>query len=69
MDYFPKIIYTPFAKLPVAQPAVDVGAGEGGRLRPDPDDVQTLSRISDRYSAGAISNVVKRTLTQRRVDR
>ena len=31
--------------------------------------VQTLSRISEFYSSGSIVNVVKRTLTTRRVER
>ena len=37
--------------------------------RPHPDEVQTLSRISQYYSSGAICNVVKRALTTRRVER
>ena len=31
--------------------------------------IQTLSRISDLYSSGAICQVVKRTLTARRIER
>ena len=37
--------------------------------RPDEDEIQTLSRISERYSNGALCQVVKRTLTARRIER
>ena len=40
-----------------------------GVHRPDPDEIQTLSRISQYYSSGAICQVVKRTLTARRIER
>jgi hypothetical protein len=40
-----------------------------GVERPNPDEVQTLARISECYSSGSICNVVRRTLTTRRVER
>ena len=37
--------------------------------RPNPDELQTLSRVSQLYSCGSITNVVNTTLTERRIAR
>jgi len=42
---------------------------KAGVERPNPDEIQTLSRISEYYSSGAICSVVNRTLTKRRIER
>jgi len=68
-DFFAKIIFTPLPNYPSRQMLWLSMLEKKGVFRPNPDDIQTLSRISQYYSSGAICKVVERTLTQRRVDR
>ena len=68
-DFFQKIIYAPLPDYPSRTMLWVSQLEKAGVLRPSPDEIQTLSRISDYYSYGAICNVVKRTLTARRVER
>jgi len=68
-DFFAKIVYAPLPNYPSRQMLWTSMLEKKGVFRPNPDDVQTIARISDRYSSGAITKVVDRTLTTRRVDR
>ena len=68
-DFFCKILYTPLPNYPTRTMLWVSELEKLGVFRPSPDDIQTLSWISDRYSSGAICNVVRRTLTARRVER
>ena len=68
-DFFAKILYTPLPNYPSRTMLWISELEKAGVFRPSADDLQTLSWISDRYSSGAICNVVKRTLTARRVER
>jgi len=68
-DFFAKIIFTPLPNYPSRTMLWTSQLEKKGVLRPNPDDVQTLARISQRYSSGDICKVVDRTLTTRRVDR
>jgi len=68
-DFFAKIVFAPLPNYPSRTMLWVSQLEKAGVLRPNPDDIQTLSRISDLYSCGAICQVVKRTLTNRRVER
>lgn len=68
-DFFAKIIFSPLPNYPSRQMLWVSMLEKNGVFRPNPDDIQTLSRISKNYSNGAICQVVQRTLTKRRIDR
>ena len=68
-DFFAKILYTPLPNYPSRNMLWVAMLEKLGVHRPDPDEIQTLARISQYYSSGAICQVVRRTLTARRVER
>lgn len=68
-DFFAKILYLPLPDYHSRQMLWLGMLRKMGVDSPDPDELQTLSRISEYYSSGSIVNVVKRTLTARRVER
>jgi len=68
-DFFAKILLLPLPDYPARQMLWTHLLEKGGVERPNPDEVQTLSRISENHSSGSICNVVSRTLTARRVER
>jgi len=68
-DFFAKIVFLPRPDYHSRQMLWTSMLKKMGVERPDPDELQTLSRISEYYSSGSIVTVVKRTLTARRVER
>lgn len=68
-DFFSKIVFLPRPDYYSRQVLWTSYLAKLGVERPNPDEVQTLSRISEYYSSGSIANVVKRTLTSRRIER
>jgi len=68
-EFFRKILFAPLPNYPSRQMLWTRMLEKAGVARPNPDEIQTLSRISQYYSAGAICSVVKRTLTARRIER
>ena len=68
-DFFAKMIFLPRPEYHSRNMLWTGTLKKMGVEHPDPDELQTLSRISDGYSSGSIINVVKRTLTARRIER
>ena len=68
-DFFPKVLFLPLPDYPSRQVLWTKTLQKNGVDRPNPDEIQTLSQITKYYASGSIVNVVKRTLTARRVDR
>merc|ERR1712188_152370 len=68
-EFFAKIIFLPRPDYHSRQILWTSMLEKLGVERPNPDEVQTLSRISEYYSSGSIVNVVRRTLTTRRIER
>jgi len=68
-QFFSKILYTPLPNYPSLQMLWTGMLEKAGVSRPNPDEIQTLSRVSKNYSSGAITSVVARTLTTRRIER
>ena len=68
-DFFCKVVFLPLPDYPSRQLLWTTALEKAGVERPNPDEVQTLARISECYSSGSICSVVKRTLTTRRVER
>ncbi len=68
-DFFAKILYVPLPNYPSRSMLWTSMLVKHGIEFPDADEVQTLSRISELYSSGSIVNVVRRTLTARRLER
>ena len=68
-DFFSKILFTPLPNYPSRSMLWTGMIEKHGVMRPNPDEIQTLSRISKNYSSGAITSVVAQTLTTRRIER
>lgn len=68
-DFFAKILYLPLPDYAARTKLWMHLLEKAGVARPDPDEIQTLARVSDTYSSGSIANVVKRTLTPQRLER
>jgi len=68
-DFFAKILYMPLPDYPSRQLLWTSLLEQAGVERPNPEEIQTLSRISEFYSSGSIVNVVRRTITARRIER
>lgn len=69
VGFFQKIFYLPLPDYPSRVMLWQEALKRQGVPRPPADDVQTLARISEHYSSGSIIRVVRKTLTQRRVER
>jgi len=68
-DFFSKILMMPLPDYPSRQMLWTHLIEKAGVERPNPDEIQTLSRISENYSNGSIASVVSRALTARRLER
>lgn len=68
-DFFCKILYLPLPDYAARCKLWTHLLERAGLDRPCLDDVQALARVSDAFSAGAIAEVVRRTITPRRVER
>merc|ERR1712196_705267 len=60
VGFFPKVLYLPLPDYPSRQILWTRMLEKGGVDRPNPDEVQTLSRISEYYSSGSVCTVVNR---------
>jgi SpoVK/Ycf46/Vps4 family AAA+-type ATPase len=69
LSFFTKVLYLPMPDYPSRYTLWQEALKRQGILRPPADDVQTLARISEHYASGSIMRVVRRSITQRRVDR
>ena len=67
--FFAKVLYCPLPNYPSRSMLWTAMLEKAGVERPNPDEVQTLARISEFYSAGSICKVVSKTLSTRRVER
>lgn len=68
-DFFSKVIPLPLPNGLDRQALWLAVLRKAGIEWPNRDEVQSLARVSDHYSAGSICNAVRRTVTARRLDR
>jgi SpoVK/Ycf46/Vps4 family AAA+-type ATPase len=69
VSFFKKVLYLPMPDYPSRYMLWQEALRRQGIPRPPADDVQTLARISENYTSGSIMRVVRRAITQRRVER
>jgi len=69
MTFFKKVVFLPLPDYPSRYVQWEEALKRAGIPRPPANDVQTLARISEHYTSGSIMRVVRRSITQRRVDR
>jgi SpoVK/Ycf46/Vps4 family AAA+-type ATPase len=69
VGFFKKILFLPLPDYPSRYMLWQEALKRQGLLRPPADDVQTLARISENYSSGSIMRVVRRSISQRRIER
>ena len=76
-SFFDKFLYMPYPDYPsrlmlwrqFVSEQLQLAADEASRDIPDDINISTLAHISEGFTAGGIAKTVRKTLTQRRVDR